>query len=80
MRMLLGWMLGVAMLAGDAGAETLRPPGLGVPCPGRPPSDSFPECRGNPGQDLAMQATAIVVRNGVDHVRLEDVARDPRVL
>ena len=40
---------------------------------GRPPSDSFPACRGNPDQDLAMQATAIVVRNGVDHERLDDV-------
>ena len=129
MRMLLGWVLGVVLLAGDAGAETLRiaswniahlvadegrgcvrrdaagfqrvrdviavidadvwllqeiegeaalaqvfdPQDWVFHVSGRPPSDSFPECRGNPGQDLAMQATAIVVRNGVDHVRLEDV-------
>ena len=40
---------------------------------GRPPADSFRECQDAPGQDLAMQATAIVVRQGVDHERLEDV-------
>lgn len=40
---------------------------------GRPASDNFPECRGNKDQDLAMQATAIVVRHGVQHERLEDV-------
>lgn len=40
----------------------------------RRPSRSYPECRNRPGQRVAMQATAIVVRNGITHQRLPDLA------
>lgn len=40
----------------------------------RRPSRSYPDCRNTPGQRLAMQATAIVVRRGIMHERLPDLA------
>lgn len=39
----------------------------------RRPARTFPECRNLPGQRLSMQATAIVVRAGIDHQRLPDL-------
>ncbi|WP_209427461.1 endonuclease/exonuclease/phosphatase family protein [Pararhodobacter sp. SW119] len=39
----------------------------------RSPRASYPECRNMPGERLAMQATAVVVRDGIAHERLPDL-------
>ncbi len=39
-----------------------------------PREQAGPECRGEPGRTLGMLRTAIVVRDGIDHERLADLA------
>ena len=59
------------------GAEALRrvfdPSEYVIHVETRAPRASYPECWNTPGERLAMQATALVVREGVAHERLPDL-------
>jgi endonuclease/exonuclease/phosphatase family metal-dependent hydrolase len=65
------WLL--QEIKGAAALARVFPPGWTFHVEGRPETTNGPPCRGNPGQRLRHQATAIAVRPGLAHDRLPDL-------